>query len=201
MQMQPLYCDPIYCGAQQGFVNNEFWVYAHNVANCPSGTCWIEVGHGTFSGAFNCVVHTSCDEFFWADERPKLGYSEHVFNPLQQGDYNCNATFSITQIGGLRSGNFSVQIVPCKSPQIKGTSTANGIAVDDINVGMDLHGTSGATAGYDYFTYNRWVDTNNSVHYQAVNGNGLYDPITPPYIACSPCARDSSTGGTYYTHL
>jgi hypothetical protein len=51
---------------------------------------------------------------------------------------------------------------------------------DDINIGEELQGTSGASAPTAHYTYNVWEGTDNNTHYQTMNA----DTGTPNAPVC-----------------
>jgi len=110
----------IQCGSCDGFVNNETWLADTTTNNCvdpdnPQNThdaCWVEAGYTTY-GTNNHHKSPSCTKapancYFWADNRPGGGYTEHPVAQVLGTDYGSGGLYLI--IDRASSNSFQVTL-------------------------------------------------------------------------------------------
>ncbi len=189
-------CNPI--GSTLPHIGNVLWLLdeTHHQSSCPfGGACWIEAGYHTITGNHAHGCTSDGVWYYWADWRPgDSGLNIHCLGTVQSGDLGYNAWLYIANSG---TNQWTIQVSP-QTNYWSGLSTNNSMSADNIEIGMELLGTSGASANTGYFTYNAWRDTvNNTWHDQTNSGQTHNDsPInsgwtTPP--------NGSNHGGTFHT--
>jgi hypothetical protein len=144
---------PSGCG---GFVDDEIWLIDTNTPNCVSngfGVCWVEAGSIAQDGS-NPV-------FFWADARPT---TQSTFNLHLLGPTDAPGTidhFMIVKDGRVSPQTFLVFIYTDSfSTLYNGKSAVSSGAPmkgNRIDIGQELAGSSGASAGSDNFSRNIWA--------------------------------------------
>lgn len=172
-----LYCIPSDC-YKSGNWSNEFWVGDDkNYFPCKidwEGACYVEDGYAT-----DTVDPSDTYEiYFWADYRSIYGgqYNFHDFGDVPSGDYG---NYSWFQVSYASSGTWDVYVSSNNFYEHQ-QSTSNDMEPSDIRMGAELSGTVGASADRAYFTLNEWEGTDNTWHYQTVNGTPDYN--NPPYV-------------------
>ncbi len=188
--------------AGDGLVTNEMWLSGGPASGytCPdpsgTNTCFVETGVtvGPLAG-------TSCssDCYYWADLRTCQGcsdnYNEHYMANVGQGDYGNYKVFNVWRTG---QGDFTVNAGPNNA-----LSTDNNMVPNQIQIGMELVGTSGAWALQAPYAYNEW-ERNYNWQYQTVDGSpgtGLNANSAPisSYWQPSPSQDSSHSGGSWQT--
>ena len=137
-------------------------------SKCNDGNCWVEAGYLADNNAGNCVqAYALC--YFWADNRPGGGFHEHN-RLLPSDDVGTNTQFIIER-DQYNSSYWYVSIYTANNGDgdFFGTSTNNLIYPQDIQIGMELAGSSGAHAPFAYFSQNGWES---SGHYGSFNWQG-----------------------------
>ncbi len=159
------------CGTLS-YVNNTMWVGDDTTGCTNDGACWIEAGYGTFKDPNN-------PWYYWADMRPGLGYAEHPKEQVPSGDFGNAAQLLI------RKSATNTYIISITSPyaSITGTSTANSMSGDRVQIGEELQGTTGASAPTARYFNNVYIDTSNN--YYVENSTGGYSVVSdnPPYAS------------------
>jgi hypothetical protein len=185
-----LNCSSCWSISETGFVDNEIWLNDYNNSGCSGNVCWVEAGYWTVSGAFSTTVN-----YFWADNRPGGGLNVHTLAQVPSADYSDYAEFYIWQNFGW-SNKWEVDI---DSPNYyySNYSTSNSMVADDINIGQELAGTSGASAPTAYFTDNWYYDSNLNFDYQSYEG--AVTSNNPPHAAWDTNPAYSLTGGVFKT--
>jgi len=140
---------PSGCG---GFIDNEMWLWDTQTAACvsnPEGSCWVEAGFIASDGGGN-------PSYFWADSRPM---NSNTFNLhiLSQADFTDSDHFMIIQDARGASGVYQVWIYNGSNTFFNGTSTSNTMSANIIQIGSELAGTNGASAGLALFQRNIWA--------------------------------------------
>lgn len=130
--------------AGDGFVNQEIWLN-----QTGSTYYWVEAGVKT-----DIRYNFGSPLLFWADNRPNGGgYSEHYSNFMQSNDFGKNVTVTISKQG---SDQFTVNLSGLPSTSLSGTSTANPININRIDIGIELWGTGSAAAPINDISQNQW---------------------------------------------
>jgi hypothetical protein len=181
---------PSGCG---GFLNNEMWLTDYQTPACANNgfqACWVEAGFHASDGGGNPY-------YFWADARPLKSntYNNHYLNQADLADFE---HFMIIKDGrNGAQGVFQVWIYnDSLSVLFQGTSTSNNMSANAINIGFELAGTNGASAGMaqfmrniwavkplgaDYtFWYNRQIDEGAVTSQNPPSGSWLISPALPP---------------------
>jgi hypothetical protein len=152
---------------------------------------WVESGYESYPPG-----PASNDSYFWADERPNGGgYNWHDFGQVPSGDYQHNATFNIVNDG---SQSYEVYVSTYTTYYL-GYSTHSIVSPNDIVIGQELAGSSGASAPVSFFSDNQWLDSNDAPHYQTYGSDTTPYPLTsdnPPYASWFIHPQNSSTGGS-----
>lgn len=147
-----------------GELNNEIWVVQTSNSACGSlGTgnqCWIEVGLSAGANAGGCSLPSNETHIFWADNRPNQGFFCHDQGALQAQEFN-QPVFLAIAIRPTEANSYDVEALTCTSTSGSGTcarrsivgkSSNNTMAADVIEMGMELAGSSGASAPMTQFT-------------------------------------------------
>lgn len=165
------------------FIDDEMWL------NGDSGQ-WVEAGYSTYTSHNNRV------DYFWADNRAcfACGYSEHDLGGVPSADFGSYTYFEIERLDG---SDYDV-VISSANFYHDGKSTSNGMTANDINIGSEIYGTSGAYAPRAYFIDNYWIDTGYHGHNQTANGTLHYN--NPPYVGWNTLPSQSSTGGVLWTN-
>jgi hypothetical protein len=171
------------CG-QGWFVDNEMWLND----NGSSYRYWVEAGYST-----NSNDHITYVDYFWADTRPGYGHYEHILSSVPPGDYGnyVNLTIKLTSSSSFQA------LISSPNYSYSATSINNSMSPNDITIGQELFGSSGASAPTAHFINNQYINTSNVSIYQYLNGS-LSTP-NPPYGGWTTQPRYSSTGGNMYT--
>lgn len=165
------------------FVNNEMWLQT------SGATYWVEAGVKSDYSFFPA----DSSVFFWADNRPGGGYSEHYSVTLTSGDYSKPNT--LTRITRSGTSNWNVSVNDGYT-SLTGTSTNNNITIGNINIG-EVSGNANASAPVNHFTNNRWLNGSN---FQYQNNDGVGTKIISPVSAgWTTDPLHSSTGGDWHT--
>jgi len=148
---------------------------------------WVETGYITYPTVFGAA-----EDYFWADWRPQdTQINQHDLGGVPSRDYGQNPTFTIHQSS---SSSYHVTIA---SPNFSysGYSTNNYMAPSQLQMGQELAGTSGASAGNARFSYRYYWNYANT--YTGIYGNYVIPPNTPsnpPYLGYISGNTD------FYTH-
>lgn len=177
------------------FVTNEMWI---DDKQTSGGPYWVEGGYLT-----NVNVDNGAELWFWADNRPGGGYNAHyATSPVTSGDYG--NPVNVTIVRGSSNPNthtFTVQVYGT-STGIAGSSTYNSMVPNDINIGEELYGSSGASASTALWAYNQYRPTGTyNFRYQHVLGHpGTNEVNNPPWSGWSQNVNptNSSYGGNWY---
>jgi hypothetical protein len=137
-----------------GFVDDEIWLIDTKSRGCvsnPFGMCWVEAGYFFIDGSESA-------QYFWADSRPMNSdtFNLHILGPTDsEGTTN---HYMIIKDGRNGPGVFQVWVYnDGLSTLYQGTSTSNTMAGNRIDIGQELAGTNGASAGNANFTRNIWA--------------------------------------------
>jgi hypothetical protein len=178
----------VHMSTGDGFVDNEMWVSDCDTYNPFCNPHWVETGY--ISPA------NGTEQYFWADFRPQdNNVTEHWLSTVGACDYGNYTHFDIHQTAG--SNQFEIDIASC-SYGFSGYSNDNAITLNDILVGSELAGSSGASASRAYFVHNQWIGSDNVYHYQ--NSNGAIHGDNPPSAGWNTDPQHSSTGGVLWTN-
>jgi hypothetical protein len=141
-----------------GETNDEIWVVQQNNNACGNlGTgnqCWIEVGLSAGANSGGCSLPSNETHIFWADNRPNQGFFCHDQGALQSQEFN-QPVFLAIAIRPDEPNSYDVEALTCTSVSgngscprraIIGKSSNNTMAADVIEMGMEVAGSSGATA-------------------------------------------------------
>ncbi len=152
-----IFTNEIYAGSDwpnDDFVTNEMWLG-------DGGNSWVEVGL-----EFDAFTYSASEIMFWADQRPGANFYAHPGNTLQSGDFGKYGSFEILQtakntyhIAGYGLGT-----------SISGTSTNNSMPLNDITIGGEVDGSSGASAPKNGYIDNMWY---NSGSWDYQNNSGI----------------------------
>ncbi len=158
-----LNCNPLDCynwsqGGELGFIDNEMWFSQDN-------SYWVEAGYTTYSTSITSTIN----DYYWADYRPNLGYSEHYLSTVPSGDYGYAVDIQINKDPSF-SNEFDVNLWSNTWSSLN-LSTNNTMAANKIWEGQELAGTEGAEAPAAYITDAEWQSVNNGTwHYQTTSG-------------------------------
>lgn len=141
-----------------GRITMEMWVFDRGSSVCPSGfLCWTEAGYTWAAGPTDCYNQgTGCLRYFHAERVYPTGYQEMAdFPPVPQGD--------------LDRGDIGIEIWESQDHQwcaIYIYAAANNYSIgvhvpmymDEVQVGAELSGTSGAHGQETWFNNNIYLD-------------------------------------------
>jgi hypothetical protein len=186
-------CNPV--GSSLPHIGNVLWLLdvSHHQSSCPyGGACWIEAGYHTVTGS-GCASNGTW--YYWADFRPGDSHlNVHCLGTVQSGDLGYNAWLYIAGNGG---GKWTIQVSP-QTNYWSGLSTNNSMSADTIEFGMELLGTSGASANTGYFTYNAFQQSiGGTWSFQTTSGQTHND--SPINSGWTYPPSNSNNGGTFHT--
>jgi hypothetical protein len=174
-------------------IGNVLWLLDTTSSGCPQGACWIEVGYHTVTNAGGT---STVNQYYWADWRPgDTKLNVHPLANVASADLGNNVWLEIEFQG---SNQWQIIAQP-SSALYSGLSTNNTMHGNRIEIGMELAGTSGASANTGYFTSNEWQSVNNgSWNYQSSSGTHISQaPTNSGWL--HPPAGASNLGGTFST--
>jgi hypothetical protein len=178
------------------FVNNEMWLQHDGVVNGKNtAQYWVEVGTKADRGAsFGHEI------LFWADQRPNGGgYANHFGYALAPQDFGKYVYLQIIR-ESASSCSYDVSATGLPVDSILGTSTNNCFNPNRQNIGMELAGSTGATAPRNGFINNRWYSySNGGWHFQADTPShyGQNPPVSSYWVKYPP----GNNGGQWSTCL
>jgi len=190
---------PAGCG---GFVDDEIWLIDTKSSGCGSngfGVCWVEAGYIFTDGS-------SSAQFFWADGRPltSSAFNLHILGPTDPAGTTDH--YMIIKDGRGGSGIFQVWVYnDGLSTLYQGTSTSNTMSGNRIDIGQELAGTTGASAGTANFTRNIWavqaLGPEYVFWYNRQTDKGGVGSANPPVAswAIDPAAPPPPEGGEFTT--
>lgn len=196
-----LQCVPANCKPGANYVphiGNVLWLIdaKNNGQNCfPYGACWVEAGYHTVT---NSSGNSTSNQYYWADVRPgNNNFSVHFLGNIPSGDLGKNVWLYISRNGN--DSTWTVHVSP-QSNYWSATSTNNTMYPSEIQMGMELLGTTGASASTGYFTYNYWQGTNSSNWNPQGNPGQTHNdsPIESNWYQL-PAKNGSNHGGSFYT--
>jgi hypothetical protein len=189
---------PSNCG---GFINNEMWLGDDHSQACLSngfGACWVEAGYHAFPGEGNPY-------YFWADSRPMTSntYNNHFLNQADVADFT-HFMIILDARGG--PGVYQVWIYNDNlSVLFNGASTSNTMTANEIDIGTELAGTTGASAAPSQFQQNFWavspLTSQYIFWYNTEVDNGAVTSQAPPNASwLIPASLSGSNGGIFSTN-
>ena len=188
------------CG---GFVDDEIWLIDTATPACQSngfGVCWVEAG--------SIAIDGSQPVFFWADARPT---TSGTFNLHLLGAVDAPGTvdhYMIVKDGRVSPQTFLVFIYTDSfSTLYNGTSALNADPMkgNRIDIGQELAGTTGASAGSANFTRNIWavqaLDAAYVFWYNRQTTQGGVSSASPPTASWTvdPAGPPPPEGGQFTT--
>lgn len=166
----------------------------HHPSTCPL-TCWVEAG---YEGQASSSTGTQ-EDFFWGDVRPGDSHiNYHFISNLQTSDYGGTVLITIQYTSTNR---FEIDVI-APTQGYAYYSTNNGMTADDIEIGQELQGTTGASSGVAHFTDNRWISLNDAANLQTSDAPvrsyapGSTNPVSGNW---STHPSSSNPGGNFYT--
>lgn len=201
-EVDNLTCTPSACKPSPGYVphiGNVLWLIdiTHNGPNCqPQSACWVEAGYHTLT---NSNGTSTSNIYYWGDNRPgNFNFHAWTFGNVQSGDLGNNVWLYIARNGN--NSTWTVQVSP-QTNYWSATSQNNLMYPDNIQMGMELLGSSGASANTGYFTYNYWQSTRDSSWHPQENSGSYFPPNSPVEAGWYqyPASNGSNNGGSFYT--
>jgi hypothetical protein len=199
---EPSMSCPSNCG---GFIDNEMWLIDTNSSGCKANAykvCWVEAGYIAQAGQDT--------QFFWADARAQTSstFNLHILgkaDPVGTTDH-----FMIVKDARVSPQVFQVWVYNTSlSTLYQGTSKAsngNPMSGNRIDIGQELAGTQGASAGNANYTRNIWaVQTLGPEYvfwYNRQKDEGGVSSANPPYASwtVNPSSPPPPEGGEFTTH-
>lgn len=178
-------------------LTNEMWLLDTGNSD-PHCVCWIEVGEfvgRSFSGG---PVNTPI--YFWYDNRPVYGGSEHYIATIPGGNFGYNTDFEIYRApGNYQRFEIYVRSSAGDVYPVGLASVNNAMQPTTVQIGEEIYGTNGAYSEQGRYTYNKWIDTNGNRYYQTNTGDGV-TAKNPPYAGwgVNELPSQSSVGGAFY---
>jgi hypothetical protein len=188
-------------------ISDEFWVIQPSATNCGNqpSACWIEVGLSA-GGTPNNETHV-----FWADNRPNQGVFYHDMGALQPQEFNQPVMLWIA-IRPRDPNSYDVDAgtcetvtgpVGCQGRRLIGRSTNNTMMADVIEMGLELAGTSGASAQATNFFRTIVPYPNSPVYFKYLDVDGRVQvnaPVTAGWVI-TPTSNPPSRniGGLFFT--
>lgn len=185
-----------YQNAGGDFINHEMWLQDEHNGACGGNLCWVEAGY-TYGSVAGGPIKA---QYFWAHQRPNLGYNEFAVGDIPASDYWNNTDFSIARDPNNASW-YNVMIrssVPGSVYSVT-TSTSNPMQPEAIHTGTELSGFQGANSPQARFTYNRWIANDYNKYYQTSDGVVIHND--PPWTTWGAgyAPSQTTTGGQLYS--
>lgn len=181
------------CSSSCGRIGNVTWLVQHSNTNCTNfsqNQCWIEAGHVNLGDA-------NKDHWYFADNRPGSGsgsYNEYFLGTIPSAEYGHTDNYSIKKNTG--TNNWSV-VMAGYTQTWSGTSSNNSMTPDRVDTGLELKGTSGASAASAPYNDNEYFDSSGNAHAESTTS------IDKSMLSQSPASGSysttSGTGGTLTT--
>jgi Concanavalin A-like lectin/glucanases superfamily len=169
--------------ADQETLSNELWVNDVGLLNpssicAPQGGCWVEAGYAADSGSVY---------YFWADNRPasQLPPNTPTYKLWRQADvptadYGGSTDVTITRVDSSTYQIFITSLsFPDGMPSGPMYSTSNPMTINRTDIGMELSGTSGASAPKTAWGNNQYIQTDGTAVYQTTGPDAITDD--PPF--------------------
>jgi hypothetical protein len=141
-----------------GHINNEIWLVQQNNSSCSNfgNQCWVEIGILAATAGQGCQsgVNPVGIRIFWADNRPNQGYICHDMGQLQTQEIG-QPVFALIGIHPGSPNTFDAELLTCTSETgngncprrvFSGTSSNNTMVPTAWDIGLELEGTTGASA-------------------------------------------------------
>jgi hypothetical protein len=180
-------------------INSVLWVRDRDGVNdcsilgIPVDTAWIEVGYW---------ARSSTQQFYWADCRAGASYYEGAFGTVTTSDKYKPNYFQIRR-NTKNSTYWFVQIMAISNSWSL-VSSANSMWPDQIEIGGELTGNSGASMYSGHTTNNRYIHYGSSstpnYYYQGRDGDGKTQ--NPPFVSgwTAGAPDPGGTGGDWYAY-
>lgn len=172
-------------------INNALWLRDSGgvndcwVAGGWYDVAWVEVGYIGRANAYG---------FYWGDCRPGASYYEKYLGSVYSEDKGRNNFFEINRID---SGSFRV-FIEAGRYDYSTSSYVNTMSPDQIEIGMELIGDSGAYADTTSFNNNRYIQGSGR-YYQFRDGDRKWQ-AGPPQSWWYVHPASSSSGGDWRTY-
>lgn len=168
-----------------------------NGSNCqPVHECWVEAGYHTVT---NSGGTSTSSQYYWADFRPGFdNFNIHPLGAVQSGDLGHNVFLFISLVKPGDNSDWNVEVIP-QTNSWSGKSGGNTMFPDNIQMGMELLGTNGASANTGYFTFNYWATGDGNFHPQTNSGSLINNSPVESNWFQTPASNGSNNGGSFYT--
>jgi hypothetical protein len=189
-------------------INDEMWVVQGPQA-CNS-QCWVELGLTSVGAVSGGCSTTSDTRFFWAENTPNQTYLCHDLGPVQPQEFN-NPTLLVINRRFDIPNTFDVTAETCTTidgspggctPRrvLTGESVNNPMTANTITLGMELGGTSGASAPRAIFTQNFWLAPfGRGVVFDFVSTPGNIQVNVPVAAGWATMPSTQTEGGAFFT--
>jgi hypothetical protein len=199
-----IHCSSVFsCSIPGGFIDDEMWLIDRGTPACLSngfGSCWVEAGYWTqYSPLFSM-------DYFWADVRPGSGIFVHVLGSVPDHDIGARTHFMIVRDDRTAARPYLSFIYSDSGTFYLGTSTANTMTANEIDIGQELAGAGGAGAPVATFTRNIWavqgLGPEYVFWYSPQPGAGTVRSSNPPVAQWDmlPGTTGAPEGGQFSTH-
>lgn len=180
-------------------INSVLWVRDRDgVTDCsilgiPIDTAWIEVGYW---------AKGSTQQFYWADCRAGASYYEGAFGTVTASDKYQPNYFQIRR--NANSSTYWFVQISAVSNSWSLVSASNSMWPDQIEIGAELTGSSGAIMYSGHTTNNRYIhygsSSTPSYYYQIRDGDGKTQnsPLVSGWTTGAPAP--GGTGGDWYAY-
>lgn len=132
--------------AGDGEITNEIWLSQ----NLSQNSYWVEGGYWA-----NVGWNNGAQTWFWADSRPEDSNNVNVHPSSPMPGSGDGGQYAFVDIEQINSCTFDV-FIDGFSTDLSGVSTNNCISPNDIQLGQELAGSSGANAPTADFTDNEF---------------------------------------------
>jgi hypothetical protein len=187
-----------------GHVSDEMWLVQDNNPTCGGGQCWVEVG---LRAGIGCGGTVAGAEVFWADNRPNNGFFCHDLGALQPQEIG-QPTFLVIAIRPLSPNTFDIEALTCTSAAGPGAcprriflsnSGNNSMAANAWNIGLEVSGSSGASAPNTSFDHNLVTDPQSPIGWAFLTTDGEALVSAPVGAGWTTRPSTSSSGGSWFT--
>jgi hypothetical protein len=181
-------------GTPNNRLNNETWLIQHT----GTGDCLTQFTNCWFEGGYTYTTQNAYEYYFTAWMSPETPYQENAGPEILASEYGQTVSVEIRQISS--SGGYYVTIIPPVQSSYTNQDTASTMVPDQIDIGMELVGTSGGSASTADFTNNKYITVSSGVYgSRYFTTNGTTSETLPAAGGWNVTPASSSTGGDFQT--
>jgi hypothetical protein len=205
------YFNAVSLNGGDGHITDEIWLIEPFDGACANleEMCWIEIGieGESTNSACQLGVNATGVHVFWADNRPNQGYLCHDMGVLQDQEIGQPMFLAIAIVPGS-PGTFDVELetcfptwgtATCPGRAFSGISTNNTMMPQQWNIGLELQGTTGASAPQTQFFWNSVTDPSSFFGWGPLSIDGQPSVQSPVQAGWTTTPSTSTSGGSWFT--